>query len=60
MSEEGLVMSDKEFAEMVARHNWSAGQPIPRGMLLEILLPGLVALFGLEYAPKEEAQQEQK
>lgn len=53
-------MTDEEFAEMTARYNWSAGQPIPRGMFLEILLPGLVALFGLEYAPKEQAQQEQK
>jgi hypothetical protein len=45
-------MPDKELGEIIDRWGWSAGQPIPRGMLLETMLPALNALFGLEYEDK--------
>ena len=53
-------MTDEEFAEMVKRYDWKPGQGIPRGMFLEIILPGLVELFGLEYPHKKPEEQTQK
>jgi len=50
-------MTDEEFAEMTARYNWKTGMPIPRGMLLEVMLPGLNALFGLEYEKPKKAEE---
>ena len=53
-------MTDEEFSEIIARYGWKAGDPIPRGVLLEVLMPGVEALFGSEYAKLEAAETEKK
>lgn len=53
-------MTNEEFSEIAARYGWKTGDPIPRGMLLETLLPSLNALFGTEYAKLEAAETEKK
>lgn len=50
-------MTDKELDEIIDRWGWSKGQPISRGMLLEIMLPAVNALFGLEYAEFKKAEE---
>ena len=53
-------MTNEEFFEIAARYGWKTGDPIPRGMLLEVIMPGVDALFGTEYAKLEVAEAEKK
>ena len=53
-------MTDEEFSEIAARYGWKTSDPIPRGMLLETLMPAVKALFGTEYAKLEVAEAEKK
>ena len=53
-------MTDEEFSEIAARYGWEVGDPIPRGMLLEALMPAVKALFGTEYAKLEAVEAEKK
>ena len=53
-------MTNEEFSEIIARYGWKTGDPLPRGMLLEVIMPGVDALFGTEYAKLEVAEAEKK
>ena len=53
-------MTNEEFSEIAARYGWKTGDPIPRGMLLEVIMPGVNALFGTEYAKLEAVETEKK
>jgi len=53
-------MTDEELDEIFKRYGWAPGDHIPRGMLLDIMLPAVNALFGLEYATLESVGQDKK
>ena len=49
-------MTDEEFFESAKRHGWKTGDPVSRGMLLELMLPALNVLFGTEYEPAKKTE----
>ena len=53
-------MTHEELDEVIERYGWVPGDPIPRGMLLDTMLPALNALFGLEYSTLKSVDQDKK